>query len=47
MGLRRVTRVARLSPHMVRVTFTGDDLGTFGWNGPAARIKLIFYGTDS
>jgi NADPH-dependent ferric siderophore reductase len=27
---------------MVRVTFTGDDLGTFAWNGPAAHIKLIF-----
>lgn len=38
----RVTRVKQLSPHMVRVTFTGDDLGAFGWNGPAAHIKLIF-----
>lgn len=37
-----VTRVEQLSPRMVRVTFTGDDLGTFGWNGPAAHIKLIF-----
>ena len=37
-----VTRVERLSPRMVRVTFTGDDLGTFAWNGPAAHIKLIF-----
>jgi NADPH-dependent ferric siderophore reductase len=27
---------------MVRVTFTGDDLGAFGWNGPAAHIKLLF-----
>ena len=27
---------------MVRVTFTGDDLHAFGWNGPAAHIKLIF-----
>ena len=27
---------------MVRVTFTGDDLAAFGWNGPAAHIKLIF-----
>jgi len=38
----RVTRVEQLSPRMVRVTFTGDDLGTFAWNGPAAHIKLIF-----
>ena len=37
-----VTRVARLSPRMVRVTFTGDDLGAFAWNGPAAHVKLIF-----
>lgn len=38
----RVTRVEQLSPRMVRVTFTGDDLASFGWNGPAAHIKLIF-----
>lgn len=37
-----VTRVARLSPRMVQVTFTGDDLAAFAWNGPAAHIKLIF-----
>jgi NADPH-dependent ferric siderophore reductase len=24
------------------VTFTGDDLRAFAWNGPAAHIKLIF-----
>lgn len=38
----RVTRVKQLTPHMVRVTFTGDDLAAFGWNGPAAHIKIIF-----
>ena len=38
----QVTQVAQLSPKMVRVTFTGDDLGQFGWNGPAAHIKLFF-----
>lgn len=38
----QVTRVQQLSPRMVRVTFTGDDLAAFGWNGPAAHIKLIF-----
>lgn len=37
-----VSRVAQLSPRMVRVTFTGDDLAAFAWNGPAAHIKLIF-----
>lgn len=39
-----VTRVEQLSPRMVRVTFTGDDLAAFGWNGPAAHIKLGFPG---
>lgn len=38
----QVARVQQLSPHMVCVTFTGDDLAAFGWNGPAAHIKLIF-----
>jgi NADPH-dependent ferric siderophore reductase len=38
----QVTRVEQLSPHMVCVTFTGADLATFAWNGPAAHIKLIF-----
>lgn len=37
-----VTQVKQLTPHMVRVTFTGDDLAAFGWNGPAAHIKLVF-----
>jgi NADPH-dependent ferric siderophore reductase len=37
-----VTRITQLSPRMVRVTFTGDDLGAFAWNGPAAHIKLLF-----
>ncbi|MEM7348390.1 MAG: siderophore-interacting protein [Chloroflexota bacterium] len=40
--LIEVTRVKELSPRMVRVTFTGDNLAEFGWNGPAAHIKLIF-----
>ncbi|HEY0733281.1 MAG TPA: siderophore-interacting protein [Herpetosiphonaceae bacterium] len=38
----KVTRVEQLSPRMVRVTFTGDDLSAFAWNGPAAHIKLVF-----
>lgn len=37
-----VKRVQRLTPRMVRVTFTGPELAAFGWNGPAAHIKLIF-----
>jgi NADPH-dependent ferric siderophore reductase len=27
---------------MVKVTFVGDELGTFGWSGPASHIKLMF-----
>lgn len=37
-----VRRVESLSPRMVRVTFTGDELAGFAWNGPAAHIKLVF-----
>lgn len=39
-----VKHVQRLTPRMVRVTFTGEELAQFGWNGPAAHIKLIFAG---
>jgi NADPH-dependent ferric siderophore reductase len=37
-----VKRVVRLTPRLVRITFTSPELGSFGWNGPAAHIKLIF-----
>ncbi|GID33313.1 siderophore-interacting protein [Paractinoplanes brasiliensis] len=36
-----VRAVRRLSPHFVRVTFTGDDLDLFADNGYDQRIKLI------
>ena len=36
-----VARLQPLSPHMVRITFTGPDLAAFGWSGPAAHLKLI------
>jgi NADPH-dependent ferric siderophore reductase len=39
-----VKRVQTLTPRMVRVTFTSSELADFGWNGPAAHIKLIFGG---
>jgi NADPH-dependent ferric siderophore reductase len=42
----RVKRVRRLTPRMVRVTFTGEELSGFAWNGPAAHIKLIFDTAD-
>jgi len=42
----RVKRVRRLTPRMVRVTFTGEELSGFAWNGPAAHIKLIFDAPD-
>jgi NADPH-dependent ferric siderophore reductase len=37
-----VARVRRLSPHFTRVTFTGDDLATFGSRGLDQRINLVF-----
>ena len=37
-----VKRVRRLTPRMIRVTFAGEELAAFGWNGPAAHIKLFF-----
>jgi NADPH-dependent ferric siderophore reductase len=36
-----VKNVEKLSPSMVRVTFTGDELAAFGWSGPASHIKLM------
>lgn len=36
-----VADVHRLSPHFVRVTFTGDDFDVFGTAGLDQRIKLI------
>ncbi|WP_201520962.1 siderophore-interacting protein [Gulosibacter hominis] len=36
-----VARVVRLSPHFVRVTFTGDELAHFCVDGPDQRIKLM------
>ncbi|MGN8552618.1 UNVERIFIED_CONTAM: siderophore-interacting protein [Microbacterium sp. SLM126] len=36
-----VADVQRLSPHFVRVTFTGADFGVFGTAGLDQRIKLI------
>lgn len=37
----RVSRVRRLSPSFVRVTFTGDGLDRFADNGYDQRVKLI------
>jgi len=37
----RVSRVRRLSPSFVRLTFTGPDLGAMADNGYDQRIKLI------
>ncbi len=37
-----VTDVQVLSPRMRRVTFTGDELATYTWSGPAAHCKLVF-----
>lgn len=35
-----VSRLQRLSPTFLRITFTGDDLEQFGHDGPDQRIKL-------
>ena len=42
-----VKRIEQLTPRMVRVTFTSPELADFGWNGPAAHLKLIFSGAES
>jgi NADPH-dependent ferric siderophore reductase len=44
--LAQVARVVRLSPHFVRVTFTGDDLEHFGTAGLDQRIKVILPHAD-
>ena len=36
-----VSRVERLSPHFVRVTFAGDDLAGFGTAGFDQRVKVV------
>ncbi|HEX7353682.1 MAG TPA: siderophore-interacting protein [Mycobacteriales bacterium] len=36
-----VRRTTRLSPHLVRVTVTGEDLTRFRWAGPAGHLKLM------
>lgn len=36
-----VSRVEQLTPRMVRVTFTGEPLASFTWNGPGAYIKIF------
>lgn len=42
----RVHRIEPLSPHFVRVSFTGDDLVNFGRDGLDQRIKIIFPHAD-
>jgi NADPH-dependent ferric siderophore reductase len=36
-----VTRVDRLTPHMVRVVLAGEDLSGFATHGPAEHIKVF------
>uniref|UniRef100_UPI0034DACD9C siderophore-interacting protein n=1 Tax=Burkholderia gladioli TaxID=28095 RepID=UPI0034DACD9C len=38
----RVTQVERLTPHMARVTFTGEELADFRSLAPDDRVKLSF-----
>ncbi|MFT4305529.1 MAG: siderophore-interacting protein [Microbacterium sp.] len=44
--IAQVTRVRRLSPHFVRITFGGEDLEHFGVAGPDQRIKVILPHAD-
>lgn len=37
----RVARVLQLSPHFVRITFTGPDLAAFGYAGDDQRVKIL------
>src|SRR5690554_34668 len=37
-----VARLVQLTPHFVRVTFTGDDFDTFGTDGLDQRLKIMF-----
>jgi NADPH-dependent ferric siderophore reductase len=36
-----VSKVERLAERIVRVTFSGEPLSSFAWNGPGAYLKLI------
>lgn len=38
----RVADVQRITPHMARVTFTGDDLADLHLDGPDQQVKLYF-----
>jgi len=37
----QVTRTSRLSPHFVRITFSGRELGRFGYAGHDQRVKIM------
>jgi NADPH-dependent ferric siderophore reductase len=37
-----VSRVTALTPHLVRITLVGDDIGGLAIDGPAAQVKLLF-----
>lgn len=37
-----VSRITRLAPHFVRVTFSGEDFSVFGTDGLDQRIKIVF-----
>jgi NADPH-dependent ferric siderophore reductase len=41
-----VQRTLRLSPHFLRVTFTGEDFGCLGTAGLDQRIKILFPSPD-
>jgi NADPH-dependent ferric siderophore reductase len=40
--MAQVNRIERLTPHVVGVTFTGDELDGFTTRGPAEHLKVFF-----
>jgi NADPH-dependent ferric siderophore reductase len=36
-----VARTTQLTPHMMRVTVTGEELARFRWPGPAGHLKVM------
>lgn len=39
--LTQVSRVENVTPHLVRITFGGESLKTFRWDGPDQRVKVF------
>jgi NADPH-dependent ferric siderophore reductase len=42
----QISQIQQLTPHMVRVSVTGDSLADFPIPGPASHLKLFFPNLD-